>query len=666
MYTEKNQSIQRTLVVAAGDLAHQTVHTFHGWLKEPGQPTSAVSVVDVPLDPEPDVLESMLVAGFTAISQVTMPAQLAQIGWRLDRPAEVAVFLVVDPADGGPEPTALAAMVAELARQQWGVETAVMLLAILPAGDRSPGFSQILAATAQPYLFARGVAVVSLINEVGLCLPDLAALVNACALLLDVLVLTPLRDAPEWLAANQAGRDQAGQVFSLGVSQWRWQPQAIQMALANRWVCQIIDQWQATVQVGGATTESRAWVWLETTALLPEQVMDHLLLPGELWLPPVWHYPQPWQWPDRCAELRRPVVAETEPESVDIEARLMALLAEAKQALRTAGSQLLDNDSVGGLALLRTWATAVSAAVETIEDRIFDQGEAVALQLAALEEGERSYDQEIEDLLAGWPETTWRAWLRAVFSPWRWPELGWRYWQLAQNCRRWADTQDRRRQLIWQQARLAATARFYTELQGLVRQFDSQVEEIGEMLTMGQAALWAKPLSVPEADLAAWALMRDGSVQEAALAVKAVGGLGRQLSRLDDAILGDLLATGRARFSNIGGLTAVEALQQQVDTPDKLVGWWLEMTSLATPLWRYDETEQAALRQARPDELLLFCGAEVSRLESALGPARQHERRVLAADRERLIVLRLRGGIPLPQVADENAAGVFVMEDDDE
>jgi hypothetical protein len=147
---------------------------------------------------------------------------------------------------------------------------------------------------------------------------------------------------------------------------------------------------------------------------------------------------------------------------------------------------------------------------------------------------------------------------------------------------------------------------------------------------------------------------------EAEAAAEAVGGLGRQLWALDDALLEPLRQFGAERLAGVRQQTAVDALYAIFKDAAELRQWWHELWETATPLWRYDEAQLPETARAYSVELAGVCGAGVPMLsetsdatlspESAAmtevaHPASLRTRWMESNDRKRITLLRLRSGL---------------------
>jgi hypothetical protein len=240
-------------------------------------------------------------------------------------------------------------------------------------------------------------------------------------------------------------------------------------------------------------------------------------------------------------------------------------------------------------------------------------------------------------------------WFRVSASPWRWPGLVWKYWQMWNLALALNQVKTERRQWERQRQITAATAGLYQGLEKETARFSGKVDELEDMLGALAREVEGR-LETADAttvtDVLYWQLV-EGPGAEAEQAAAAIGGLGQQLSRPDDAVLESLFSAGLERMEEVQSLAAADILLLLYPTPDGLAGWWRSQLEAAAPLWPDD---QGLAPASGPVDLVLVCGAGALALGQALGE-QDSGRWIETADLQRLTLLRVRG----PMVIDNSS-----------
>jgi hypothetical protein len=199
------------------------------------------------------------------------------------------------------------------------------------------------------------------------------------------------------------------------------------------------------------------------------------------------------------------------------------------------------------------------------------------------------------------------------------------------------------------------------ELAELARHWRGHVEEIGDMLRHVQgeneseeeydeneddlvAALFLLPPHLTGE--AVYSQIAPDTIAEAEAAAAATGGLGQHLRALDDAALDPLHSWGKARLGErLEPYTAVSAVADR-ETPPTLQTCWQYAWETAAPLWRYEEACLPEAQRTSSHSQSFVCGAGLAELREQVAPLAPNGLRwVSAPDRERILLLRLRGGL---------------------
>jgi hypothetical protein len=369
---------------------------------------------------------------------------------------------------------------------------------------------------------------------------------------------------------------------------------------------------------------------------------------------PGWSPPQPWQLRD---ELRR--LAALSELLAQPQAGTLQMLADAMEpfweeqlaAARGEACRLLAQSPVGGPARLAAWLDGLQAETAELADRAaarHEREDAPAFELAATH---AALEETIAKLLESWPASTTGAWLGAAMRPWRWPELIWTYGQLHQAGRELSELVARRAELERQQATTAAMVAGYGRWQAALRELESQAEELADLLADGREALVNEASATAavtdeavEAVLEAlYGRLVEGEMLEAEQAAEAVGGLERLFLRPEGGLAGALMAAGRERMAAVLGMTAVDALQLQLTTPEEVAAWWQQLWDAAAPLWHCDEARRPEAWQVEPVERAAVLADGAWLREMVQLPELAEVRWLEAEAAKRIVVVRLSG-----------------------
>lgn len=663
------QTIQRTVIMTHGDVARQAGAFFQRLLTERCGPEAAVAVVNLEGDKVTatkgcewqgdkvtvhPVIPSLTDA-LTRISPTSLVAQLAQQGYSLDTAHEIALFLLVDISpQAGEQVVRWVQEISAVIRSHLGIEAATLLVWLTMAPSESATTDCLVAAEANRHLFSRGILALGPLNESGLRLPEPSALAARCAELLWLLITTPLRTSLEWLNSS----DGDSLLGSVGCSQWEWDAEAIQHCLETRWLSDVITQWLTSAATPPLTVEIEHWA--VDHHLTPEAIKKCTLTEQEQ-QPPLsnetaWHAPWPWQLQGMFTQLSLTDTADHETQTQRQEwadMRLEEPLRAASQVLRQQVQGLLHHKAVGGIATACQWLTLFNEIVGEWRNQLLLEKEEQETADSALSTLRGELETNLHPLLLEWPPAELFPWIWVACRPWRWPRLVWHYWRLramGQQLRLVYHHQAIRRR---QQAMMAATLHACTELEQIVRRLYSQTEEIGDMLhcvkrAIGdwQVGIQAEAALLPIASVLYSSLVKD-SQQEAEMAAAAVGGLGEQLTDLDDKrLLTALRQVAAAQLVKVEAYSAVSIIQRLHPTPEALCQWWQNLWEDASPLWRYDPTSLPEPIRAQETALTCLLGVDApSLVQTSPGLLPPDVRLVESSDLKRLFVLRLRGNL---------------------
>lgn len=654
-------SIQRTLVITTGPLAQQAGDMLGQYLQEQTAPSAAIAVVPCAAevsDWQKDVNDALI-----RISPPDLAAQLARAGWRLAEPPEITLILLADVA---PRAAQMVQMLltkgTALIYECLGLETSTLLIWL--AADATPeALDDCLAAALSP---TRPTLALSLRNEAGLRLPTPAALAQTAAALLWLLTATPLRELPE--AATPLQSDAyTGEtlICTVGLHSWCWSPATTYQQFLNHWLAELFTHWLA--RSPGPGNAAQVASWLENNDLTTAGFAAFALMPAEQVLPDFltaeWAAPWPWQIRHLFAAMKLNEAADETLQADRLqqaELRMDEPLQRGRRLLRTHAQLLLDEHPTAGIAWTCAWLEEAATICQHLYEQLLDQQEAqnVSGDILATERGK--LNARLQVWLETWPAPTWHAWLRVALRPWQWPVHVWRYWQLHQAGLRMSQLMTQQAARRRQEATQRATRQAISELERLIWHLHGQVGEIGDMLhTLAEDVEDELPLPIiyttqlndeeictnrlPTPWLLYKRLVADPA-SEAAAAAAAIGGLGRQLQELDDALLPPLTRLGMKRLAGSAELTTIDALLANLGETS-LLDIWRSGWETAAPLWRYDETRLTETARVYHGQQTFVCGAGATMLADLLGDFAHEATWLQSPDRERLFVARVRVGL---------------------
>ncbi|MBK8989886.1 MAG: hypothetical protein IPM39_28125 [Chloroflexi bacterium] len=683
MVSDEQKKVTRTLVVTWGALAEMAGQGLSQLLVNRRGPAAAVTVVQAPQEGAPDdePFNENLVAALNHISQPNISSLLAGQGWLLARPRDMQIFLVADvAAKRAGYIRALSQHIGDAIYRHLGLECAPTLIWLAP--DNNDDAASCLEESAAPPFF-QTILALNVLNEEGLRLSDPAALGLVAGELLWGLVATPLQACvPEWVAAHDtATLSSATPIASVGLAVWQWSPSETIPRFIRRWVQEVLSFWLAAPEESLTAPALHAWLQAQQ---LDREGLTARFTAGEPFAAPSYarlarHYPWPWQMRQHLQSLKQSYEADA------------ARLQEQKQAnnqivgeiIRATGREFvdslttsLDGEPVGGMVAAVVWLSALAALCDDLYEQMLDDAAAYDGLDTDLAEERGEVEAGMRACLESWPGGYWRHWLGVGLRVWRWPTLAWRYWRLRQTGLRLAGLLAQ--QSVRQRQRLAQTAVNQTlaELARLARQWQGQVAELGDMLASWQRSEADESLTegsptAPDAPIytdiplnrlrfpeALYLHLFPDGRQEATWAAERLGGLGRQIGRLDETLFVGLHRLAEGRMAGVWQATAVTVLSAHLTTSADWTAWWQSAWQAATPLWRYDESRLPETARRPHDTCSWFIGAGASRLpehltaEGAVAAAELEQTSWLdSADRERLILFRLRRGLTAQAMA---------------
>ena len=649
------RAIQRTLILTYGETARRVGAQLEACLSPEQLPPSVVSIVTLTTE-SPDDTQVAMAEAVQRISQTTAPAQLAAHGWQLDRLHEVNLIIIADmlPPLTAQDLAGWLQAAGQTIQSQLGLEATSLLLALVP--ERNEPAAVLSAVVQRAERFTRGILLLSRVNEAGLQL-EAEVFVATAALFVESLVSTPLRHAPERLT-DRAGlhTNRHGLVNSAGLTCWHWSPQAEWEHCARRWVASVLAQWQQVpYETEGGDSQANSWV--SDADIVPDRLAETiatLLPPFTL---PAWVLPQPWRLQARLQKLTQLGTSlqtlSSKTISLTVDA-LAPLLAEKDDQLTAFCHQMMNANPVAAAVRAQRFLEAVSRLVDAFLQRVYERQEAQADEAEAQEASQNRLQQRLEALLTCWPQPSAGRWVAALIRPWRWPLLVWHYWQIQQLARELVHHLRQQVRLEHERMVMAVLEIAYETMQAQIKHRQAQVDELQQMLGHLQrqvdAQLKADAQRSPLEAL--FDTFVDTPGAEATNAAAAVGGLGQQLTRPDDAILPLLMAAGRERLAGIGQLTAADALALLLPDAESQAGWWEQQWLDALPLWPFDETAVTDELRSYQVELAFVVARGVHAFKQWLGPAAQPPiedgQWLEQPDPERVLLVRLRSGIPVP------------------
>lgn len=617
--------VQRTLILASGELAGRCGALFEERLAQRNGPTSATAVVA--LNGADETLEAAVAAALNRISPPDLAARLAQTGWQLERAPTLRLILLLAAApEGGELAAALVQQVASQIYHRLGIEAFVLPFWLV--GEDGEAWQA--ECFRYPQLLPLGNLILGMCNQDGLRLPDEASLCEVAAELLWCLTTTSLLSTIEQRQTHTPHIERPT-ILTAGLHVWTWSPEQTLASFVRRWLLSVLEQWlteeldeDSLVNVAG---------WLQTQQLAPRHLAAYALHEREATLPslPVaeWQMPWPWDIPALFEKSRFENSLDEEAAKAyakQAQLRLMDPLQRARELLHEGAHQRLNKQPVAGIAQTLAWIKAIVTACEQLLQNVFDWDNDLNETAESLAVTRGELESTMQENLANYPGRP-HSWLPLLGRPWRWPRLVFTYWHLQkggqQLCQIFEQQAALRRERIQQQAAYQGMI----ELIQTARHLGSQVEEIGEMLHYLKRSLTAEEdepaettgldilltnLAVP--DNLYTRLVTDAAA-EATVAAAAAGGLGSQIRHLDDAILIPLRKFARSRLAALNQVTTAEIMLAQTDGDDAAVSSLLQRGwDAACPLWPVDAASLDETGRLHQEKLTVLCGSDTQRL----------------------------------------------------
>jgi hypothetical protein len=119
------------------------------------------------------------------------------------------------------------------------------------------------------------------------------------------------------------------------------------------------------------------------------------------------------------------------------------------------------------------------------------------------------------------------------------------------------------------------------------------------------------------------------------------------MTLLDDSLLEPLPILGKQRIKSAADFSPAAILALLYPTEEERMQWWQQFWESAAPLWHYDETRQVEQQRASPSGLTLIYCQNAADLKGLLPFLPDENIRWISGSAEGLLILRMRGGIPL-------------------
>ncbi len=649
------QPVQRTLMITLGPIAQQAGQKLRARFDQHPGPEWAVAAVNL-APANGQTVQAAVTDIQTALTQISAPTlmtRLSEHGYTLADVPEIALFLLVDSASPGADQVVeWVKEVVTIIQNYLGLDAAALLIWLVndPAGPETT--TCLLTSEAQADLFGRGILTLSLLNEVGLRLPDETALATACADILWLFVATPLGAALD-LLTDYEGQNRFS---SVGITHWQWDREQVTTVLHQRWMLDVLQQWNKpiTQSLPPATLDH----WLTDVGLSQQHLQTHIqtacVIEEPVYDEALWQAPRPWDIRHLFMTLATTEAHDQEQQAErqkKADLRLEEILQMAAQTVKQQIHWLLDEKPVGGIAYADCWLMGLKEAFNRMAAWFQPETQAENQNDWLLPTVRQELETRQQELLLSWPTEGALAWVSCLIRPWRWPRLLWDYWQLRSIGQQLTLIYRHQAQQRRQAAALLTTRHAYMALDQIVRHCLCQVEEIGDMLGCLQSEIgdWRQTMegdrSLVVLVTILYPLLFKEPKVEAERAAEALGGMGQQFLKLDDEpVMQALQRCGRERLAPITNYTAAQLLSLLHPAPENLGQWWQGFWQQATPLWRYDPTRLPERVRAQGTTLACLCGQGANRFlkPEMLSP----EMRCLeTGDPEHLFLLRLRGGL---------------------
>lgn len=579
--------------------------------------------------------ESRVRLALQQISRLDHVAGLARQGLKLDYPAEVQLWLIVDLAEP-PFRTALDAIAATLRQAvyqtltcQAGLNGLLLNLAeVTPDGEGWPGGALPFAVEQ----FDRGCFLAGLTNEVGLIIGGADDLIRRSVYFLSLL----LRDVPVTGLDWAAGWDRT--LTHFGVAHVRWPGPVLLPILSLRWTQTILADLIAATPAIDPARQARqaAQQWLTADRLAPVLLIDQLVagrspLPQHL-VELVPDPPWPWLLVETRTDLETVAQQWQADWSTDRE-QFEATLAELESTWPARADawlrQQLAAVPAGAVVRVQAHLAAVSellrAFVEGIEQKL---EEAEAEHVLVDQHYARAADA-LAKTIAGFPPSPLRAVLGWGWRPLRWLEYGLICRQAQSQARQLAHLL-RARLLVWQKVwYFEELLPFYQRLlaawQEIVASWSGACQQATRARQLVEQADWAGQLDrLLAANAGPWTASLAASLYHEVVEAQ-TGQVRAQSGALSDWQAAALAAeqivaqleevTGQALQAALT-ISVDRALRRQFPADDALSDWLAGLAEQARPFWRYDETAlaESSRSQVRLERWLLLAEGENSPL----------------------------------------------------
>lgn len=673
------QSIQRTLVLAVGDLAESAVAALQTEaIQQDGAVPPALAWVTLNLDQGPKSWEEAIRAKLLEISRLDNRSQLSRLGFELGRLDEVSLWITADltmpantPKDGahsipdGAWLVELATLCAELTAQTLNVTPAVAGLLLY---DNSPGARKALEALDQRLqeteCFNHGCYLLNILNQDSLALPDRATLAKKAGLLLYLLTATALQDIEDLGGFPPARQPRYA---SLGVHLIQWEPERLQAVLARERARDGLQSFLAEPQPEAITPlRARLESGLRRLGLAPILLMD-VLVPEELRAD--WPYPGaplPWNLADFPAQIRgrgEEWAKTLERYQAEGKLRVDRLFREKGPALDKVVQEAVSDKQEAGdgtpgmtanyLAESRIGWAAVRATITDWMIGLDEKAAAYEESLSSLRKAAQEAESKLTELIARFPAPSLLLVPKLMTRPWRWIPL----YRLYQEI----DSAGRRLWLLQAAVRENHLARWTAEIAlALLEQLQARVEEREESLQAWRQALvkTQQALSAGEQAEPVDEIWKDSDFQA------------RLTSRLESPNQGGHLALPYSpweappppeemaahlidlttrQLDFLSEMEVLEALGKRLIWLEERAEWLRAGLEMACPLWQVDPTRLDDFGRGEWREAEAFLRPEsFSQADEEAWPGT--ERITHYNDRgrtDRLALVRVQSGVPL-------------------
>jgi hypothetical protein len=584
--------------------------------------------------------ESRVRLALQQISRLDHLADLARQGLKLDYPAEVQLWLIVDLAEP-PFRVALDAIAATLRQavyQTLACQASLsgLLLNLPETSTDKPQHEVCDWPAGQLPLpldqFDRGCFLAGLTNEVGLIIGELDDLIRHSVYFLSLL----LRNIPVTGLDWAAGWNRT--LTHFGVAHIRWPGPALLPILSLRWTQAILADLIAVAPVTDLAGQARqaAQQWLTADRLAPVLLIDRLAagrspLPQHL----VELVPDP-PWPWLLVETRADMETVAQQWQADWSAdreQFEAILAELESIWPARADawlrQQLAAVPAGAVVRVQAHLAAVSellrAFVEGIEQKL---AEAESEQAQVDQHYARAADA-LAKTIAGFPASPLRALLGWGWQPLRWLEYGLMCRQAQSQARQLAHLLRAQLQ-VWQKVwffeeLLPFYQRLLAAWQEIVAGWNEACQQVIQARQLVEEADWAGQLErLLAANAGPWTASLAAGLYHEAVETQ-TGQVRAQSGALSDWQAAALAAeqivaqleevTGQALQAALT-MSVDRALRRQFPADDALSDWLAGLAEQARPFWRYDETAlaESSRSQVRLERWLLLAEGENSPL----------------------------------------------------